>query len=109
MSRVDIDRQDVVRARMDRSDIEALQDALMLDTDSNVDINNLPAGVEIVGAGLCDGDGNAYIEGDIDKLMAGFGEGSCLLCRHNDKYCNLWIGAGDGNGFDDQVELHFEC
>jgi hypothetical protein len=79
--------KDATNNRMSESDIDDLNMHLLTDDDGNIDIAYLPAGVKVV-----------------------HDSGTCLLCKVGNKYVNLWIGADDKscNGFDSQVELHFE-
>lgn len=62
---------------------------------------NIP-GLEIIGWGCIDNDGESYIEDDWNTPP------DLLLCKYDGKYLNLWVNAeGNDVGFDDQVELHF--
>jgi hypothetical protein len=107
MDRTELTRDEVVAHTMSQAVIDGLNMALRHDDDGRVLWRELPTGVEIVGVGLLDRDQEPYIDADVDTAVAG--GASCLLCRLDGAYCNLWIGADyqQDNGFDAQVDVHF--
>ena len=108
MATINLNRTDVVSNRLNAEAIAKLNAELIRDENGHIDIGNLPTGLEVVGWGMTNTDGVSVITDEIDRGLAGGVD--ALLCRVGDCYVNLWINADNqaDNGFDDQVELHFD-
>lgn len=101
-------KQTVTSNRLNQAEIDRLNEQVVKNDFGGIDLDSTLAatGCELVGAGLVGNNGETHIESDWDKIR----EASCYLVKHSSgAYLNLWVNAESGeNGFDDQVELHFD-
>ena len=107
MATVELNKTDVVSQRVSPSEVVALNTTLIRNDYDGIDLDKTLAasGCTLVGTGLLGQNGESYIESEWEKIR----EATCYLVECNGKYANLWVRAESGeNGFDDQVELHFD-